>query len=110
MTKKELEAKIKELKRELKISIAWRNTWKGTATLLQKILCENMTKPKIKIVHTGNWEAMYVNGKLVAENHSLNTREILFALKLDYELLQADDEWMEDVGDFPENFKDVKAS
>jgi hypothetical protein len=64
---------------------------------------------KIQFVTAGDWIAMYVDGKLKVEGHSLAYFHILDALGLPYEEprhIDCDDEneWV----DFADNIEDVK--
>jgi hypothetical protein len=56
----------------------------------------------------GDWEGLFVDGKLLCEGHRLEWWQVLDALKVEYATLEADEEWMYDVGRFPERLKDVK--
>jgi hypothetical protein len=58
----------------------------------------------------GDWEAMYVEGELVAQGHSLQVRDVIYALIREYpkeiEVPQAD---MEKWGRrFPEALSDIQ--
>ena len=46
-----------------------------------------MVKDKIVLVggEDGDWEGLYVNGKLKAENHSLSAYDVLKAIEADFE-------------------------
>jgi hypothetical protein len=58
---------------------------------------------KIKILKSddGDWVTLVVDGKIVAENHSLDVGQVLDALKIKYESLTQDrfditfEEWVE---------------
>ena len=54
-----------------------------------------------------DWMGLYVDGKLVLENHSLNIEDVLDALEIDFEHPTFDSEWMEEQGTLPEFLKDV---
>lgn len=66
--------------------------------------------PKVTIVgHAGgDWEGLFVDGKLKEEGHSLHWSHVLDALGIEYETASADEEWMYDVGRFPVELKDVQ--
>lgn len=65
---------------------------------------------KITIVdHAGgDWTGMYLDNKLVLEGHSLNWWEILNILKIEYEEIEADENWMYENGNLPKDLKDVQ--
>lgn len=55
----------------------------------------------------GDWEGLYVDGQLVAEGHTLKWWDVLRALSIDYNTINADEEWMYDVGRLPEKLDEV---
>jgi len=64
----------------------------------------------MKIVHVqvDDWEALYVDGKLVDEGSSINWKHfITHNLKLDIDDLDADLDWLDDIGNLPDNLEDV---
>ena len=64
---------------------------------------------KIKFVHADDWEGLYINGKLVLEDHSLLAVDVLDAISLeDCEAYDADEDWLFTRGTLPQDFKDVK--
>lgn len=67
-----------------------------------------MKKSKITFVDGDDWEGLYINNKLVLENHSLRISDVLKALGIKYESIIADDEWLASCGNLPENLADVK--
>lgn len=56
----------------------------------------------------GDWEGLYIDGKLVIENHSLQWWQVLYALKIEYDSFDADEEWLQEKGSLPNDLKDVK--
>lgn len=60
-------------------------------------------RPQIHFIkpESGDWVAMYVNGKKVAEGHSLDEYEVVEALGLTYTSDEISDEAAEN-GGFPE--------
>ena len=54
----------------------------------------------IKLVKSedGDWEAIYVDGVLAVENHSLRTTDVLEAVELDYEKVELSTDWLEENG------------
>ncbi len=67
-----------------------------------------MKKNKLTFVGADDWEGLYINDKLVMENHSLDIFKVLNAIGIDYKFIFADDEWMGEQGSLPEKLKDVK--
>lgn len=68
-----------------------------------------MTKFEIVAPECGDWEALYVNGKLVAEGHSIRLEEVLYAIQNilpnEYEYTEISDERAEE--GFPEDRKEL---
>lgn len=62
---------------------------------------------KIVFVEGDDWEGVYGDGKLLAEGHRLNKRDVLDALGIEYEELNADKQWLEDSGRLPTWIEDV---
>ena len=62
----------------------------------------------IVIVHGDDWMGVYVNGKRVAENHSIYGDEMLAALGIEFEYRTADSEWLDEHGRLPDELSDVK--
>jgi len=65
-------------------------------------------KKKIVFVSGDDWVGIYVNGKLVVQDHSLNPIEVLNAIEADFEYVYPDQEWLETEGQFPDDLKNVK--
>ena len=65
-------------------------------------------KKKIVFVGADDWAGMFIDGKLVAEGHSVESDTALTALGIEFEEKWADDEWLETLGRFPQDLKDVK--
>jgi hypothetical protein len=56
----------------------------------------------------GDWEGLFIDGKLVREGHSLHWSHVLEALGIEYDSFDADEDWMYEHGSFPDDLKDVK--
>jgi len=56
----------------------------------------------------GDWEGLYIDGKLVMENHRLEIYDILDAIGVKYNYVQADDEWLANHGRLPDELSKVK--
>ncbi len=62
---------------------------------------------KVTIVYCDDWIAIYKDGKLKAQNHSLSPREVLEALEIPFESEIAD-EFAAEVGHLPNNLSEVR--
>jgi hypothetical protein len=67
-------------------------------------------KKKITYVTSDEWEGIYVDGKLVCENHSLSIREFLEYTGVECDRMDCDEDWMADHGHLPEDLAEVKKS
>ena len=56
--------------------------------------------PKVVLVYADDWEALFVDDKCVMEGHSLAAFQVLEALKISYTQLDADNEWLGELGRF----------
>ena len=72
---------------------------------------------QVSVVRGEDWEALYINGILKNENHSIMTERALEILEeafngspytLEVEVIQADDKWLSKRGNMPMSLKDVK--
>ena len=72
-----------------------------------------MSKDKIVIVRSteGDWQALYKNSKLVYENHSVEIQDLIRlginSKDIEYSG-EVDEEWCEEIGNFPKDFADIK--
>ena len=69
-----------------------------------------MKKQKMVIVRSssGDWEGLYINGKLKFEGHEIRREDLLEVLDIDIEERDAEENWLENRGNLPEYLKDVK--
>ena len=67
-----------------------------------------MKTNKITIVDGDCWEGLYINGKLIIENHSLSIYDILEEIGVKYKHVLVDDEWLGKRGNLPEKLSEVK--
>jgi len=67
-----------------------------------------MKKDKLIFVGSDDWEGLYINGKLIMEDHHLDVFKILKAIDIKYQYIEADDDWICERGTLPENIKEVK--
>ena len=66
------------------------------------------TNPQAIFVSNGDdWEGIYINGRLVAQGHTIEISEVL--MSLGYEVVDklTEEGWLEDQGYLPENITDV---
>lgn len=60
----------------------------------------------------GDWEGLYLNGKLMGEGHSISINNVLdnlLNMKLvSHEYRTCRDDWLIDLGNFPDNLNDVE--
>lgn len=72
---------------------------------------------KITLVNGDEWVGLYIDDKLVIENHSLRPREILQSIKdafgidaylFQYEELTPDEDWLSERGRLTKKLKDVR--
>lgn len=68
-----------------------------------------MKKP-IAVVCGDGWEGLYVNGKLVEENHHLTLFDFVKLTGIKCEFIEPDMEWLDERGRLPEKLEDVKVS
>ena len=68
-----------------------------------------MKKPrkKIDLVDADDWVAVYLDGVVVHQAHSITERQMLDILGIPYETHDADQEAVEDAGSFPVRIEDV---
>jgi hypothetical protein len=64
-------------------------------------------KKQITFVVGDDWEGLYVDGKLEAQNNSLGAREVLRAIGLLYDCRVIDDIWLGELTTLPDNLADV---
>ncbi len=67
-----------------------------------------MTKKAIIVSNGDNWEGVYIDDKLISQDHSLRVDVILEALGYKIEDVLTEEGWLEDQGYLPENLEDVK--
>ena len=62
---------------------------------------------KITYVISPDWHGIYVDGKLKCQNHALSAIEALQAIGVEFKVLEADDDWMYQVRQLPENEAEI---
>jgi hypothetical protein len=75
---------------------------------------------KIDLVYADDWVGLYIDNKLEMEGHSLRLGSVIELIKdkmqhrLDkieaFSEVSADDDWIEERGNFPETFEEVKTN
>jgi hypothetical protein len=68
--------------------------------------------PTVTIAETDDWVGLYINGKLVHENHGITMEEQLDYMGVEYRQVFVSDDWMEKEGvsTFPDNEEDLPES
>ena len=51
------------------------------------------------------WAGLYMDGKLVMEDHELNWEEVFKLLKVNCKFISPDEEWLAENGSLPKKFK-----
>ena len=70
-----------------------------------------MKDQKLTIVtNYDDWEGLYIDGKLVDEDHQLQLKNILKILGHDVEVKKCNSNWICDQGSLPDNLDDVNFS
>lgn len=63
--------------------------------------------PKLTVVRADDWEALYADGKCVAQNHSIDWRFELQELGFDIQTVWAEGQ-ADELGQFPDALEDVR--
>jgi len=63
-------------------------------------------RKKVILVKGDKWQALYVNGQLLNQHDRISENEILKHGKT-YDVVYANNEWLNGIGYFPENFRYV---
>ena len=69
-----------------------------------------MMVEKIALFWGDDWEGLYINGKLVYENHNVDAKVIMRELAkhgMDAAEAEVDDDWLMEKGRLPEDATDV---
>jgi hypothetical protein len=69
-----------------------------------------MTSVVLVQSESGDWEGLYVNGRLKAENHNLSARDVLRALEAPFKEVEMNDEWAERSGRLPATVTELQAA
>jgi hypothetical protein len=56
----------------------------------------------------GTWEGLYIDGKIVIQDHTLEWPEVLDKLGVKHEVVEVDSDWIAEQGMLPDDLKDVK--
>lgn len=54
-----------------------------------------------------DWEAVYIDGELIAEGHSIDWMGVIAELGCNTYTQEVSCDWLEDRGDFPEDINEV---
>lgn len=71
---------------------------------LDSLIC---IKGDITLVHGNHWHAVYIDGKLIAEDNCLDAVRILEILGIPFDSKVVDFPWLENRGRYPVELKDV---
>ena len=63
---------------------------------------------EITFVNADDWQGLYINNNLILQNHKLNIVDILNAIGIKFDYIEADQDWLYSVGQLPEDLKEVK--
>ena len=67
-------------------------------------------EPKLTYVHSDDWAGLYVDGECAVQNHSLDAGDVISALGLKLESIECDSDWLQSLGQLPEDLNEVKRS
>lgn len=72
-----------------------------------------MTKNIIYYINGDDWVAIYINGKFEAEGHSIPMKQLIDILSDNQPFIfnyndNVDMDWLQEVGNFPNNIEEVK--
>lgn len=65
-------------------------------------------KVKVVIADADDWKGLYINGKLIKQDHRIEPRDILTALGVEHFKLDVDSEWMDGRSHLPEDLDEVQ--
>jgi hypothetical protein len=57
---------------------------------------------------SGDWEGLYKNGSLMLQGHNITVEDVFELLDLDYETVEAAEDWVEGQGELPKKLQDVQ--
>ena len=63
---------------------------------------------QIVLAVANDWEGVYVDGKLFAEEHSIPLDTLAEACGVKLSHIECDEEWLSDIGELPAKLADVK--
>jgi hypothetical protein len=63
---------------------------------------------KVTFVDGDDWEGLYIDGKLDTEGHHVRIDDLLRLLGIDGQQIYADDAWLAERGNLPENLDEVQ--
>jgi hypothetical protein len=62
----------------------------------------------VTIVWGEDWEGLYIDGELKAQGHLISAKDVLDALGLELDEIEADGDWLGERGDLPQKLEEVK--
>jgi hypothetical protein len=66
-----------------------------------------MTKKITIVTNEDDWEGLYIDGKIVVQDHKLSVYDVLLALDIIPEDITCDHDWLLRIGYLPNDLKDV---
>lgn len=60
------------------------------------------------LVSGDDWHGLYRSGRLIAEGHRIQAQDVLDALGLPLDYVEADLEWLEKAGGLPKALREVR--
>lgn len=67
-----------------------------------------LNRPKVTLVLANDWDGLYVDDKLVTQDHSIYASEALEAVGFSVGVVEADDEWLKRRGQLPVSLAAVR--
>ena len=83
----------------------------GTLKQVKSIIPKDSSKKDRVVVIVsdgeGDWEAMYIDGKLMVQGHSISVDDLARVLGVKLEREEVDSEWIDKRGEFPNYFSEI---
>lgn len=54
-----------------------------------------------------DWQAVYIEGELIDQGHSIDWMQVISELGCNTYKAEADEDWLQDRGDFPDDLNEV---
>lgn len=69
---------------------------------------QRKTMKNISFVHGEDWVGLYIDGKLMAQGHSLSNVQVLACLGITSNRIDVGQDWLSEQGYLPTNLEDVR--